>query len=38
MKNTVTLKLNGDVTLSDFSKVMNHLTTLIEELTTEIGE
>lgn len=38
MKNTVSLKLNGDVSLSDFAKVMNHLTSLIQELTEEVGE
>jgi hypothetical protein len=38
MKNTITLKLNGDIMLAEFSKVMNHLTTLINTLTTEVGE
>lgn len=38
MKNTVSLKLNGDVTLSDFAKVMNHFTALIDELTSDVGE
>jgi hypothetical protein len=38
MKNTVSLKLNGDISLSDFAKVMIHLTALIEELTEEVGE
>jgi len=38
MKNTVSLKLNGDVSLSDFTKVMNHFTNLIELLTSEVGK
>jgi hypothetical protein len=38
MKKTVTIKLNGDIMLSDFAKVMNHLTVLIDELSTEVGE
>jgi hypothetical protein len=38
MKNRVSIRLNGDVTLSDFAKVMNHLTALINYLTIEIEE
>ncbi|MDK2982338.1 MAG: hypothetical protein PWQ55_2685 [Chloroflexota bacterium] len=38
MKKTVTLKLNGNVVLSDFATVISHLASLIEELTSEVGE
>jgi hypothetical protein len=38
MKNTISLKLNGEITLSTFAKAMNHFTDLIDELTNEVGE
>jgi hypothetical protein len=38
MKNLLSIKLNGDVTLADFTEVMNHFSTLIEELTSDVGE
>lgn len=38
MKNKVTIKLNGSVTLSDFSKVIENLSGLIDELTDEVGD
>lgn len=37
MKKTISLQLNGDITLSDFSKVMAHFTDLIDELSSDIG-
>lgn len=38
MKNSLSIKLNGNVTLSDFTEVMSHFSTLIEELSSELGE
>lgn len=38
MKNTISLKLIGDVSLSDFSEVMGHLSSLIDNLTFDVGE
>ena len=36
-KNTISLKLNGDVPLAEFSKAMGHLSALIEELTKDVS-
>lgn len=36
-KNSLTLKLQGDVPLAEFAKAMGHFSVLVEELTGEVG-